>query len=398
MLKVSYRSLRWAPILILVVGVCAATGVGIAQSQDHGSIPKQSRSSETTTVPTTSADSTVTTAPPTTASKAPSNVVSGAPTATWSSLADGLHLDPSVVDCPSAQLCVFTGDTPNPANPGHFEAAIAVSTGPFHPGGTVSGHLTALPNVTQAQLYVSCPATTLCVLSTPSAIYTSTDPSSGTWVQQVTVADQSLGGISCPSASFCAVVTHGGDVLVSRNPTGGSSAWSRSTVSSDAGLWTISCPTSDLCVAGGLLDAGSVYGWVGVSTDPGGGPSTWNGGRSPSPDFAQGPNEYNTLVNCVTTSFCVASSMGLLVTTNPSSGPSGWTRMSVAGPPLVPGIAWCKSTGDCFVSGVGHFATSGTQPGAVGFPWPSVSCVSAAFCLSVDVTGSNQIEIGGATS
>jgi hypothetical protein len=313
-------------------------------------------------------------------------------------MVDGLKIDPAVVDCPSTDLCVFTGGTPIPGSVGRYEQAVSVSSGPFRPGSTITGHLTPLPTGDGNQVYVSCPSTTLCVLSTGKAIYASTSPASGAWVQQVvTTNDQdSFAGVSCPSTTFCAVVMRDGKVELSENPAGGSIAWSSSEVTSTSTLLTISCVVSRLCVTGGLGIDGTT-GWIGVSQDPGGGPAAWTGGELPDPTLAEGSGEFLVAVTCLAASFCTASSGGLLVSTDPVAGLSAWRRVSTSNM-VSPGVAWCEVGGMCSVSALGTYQTTSSGAAVAGIPWPGVSCVSTSFCISVDASDNYQIQVGGAAA
>jgi hypothetical protein len=360
---------------------CSSPGLAPPTASPKHPPPQSSTSTSALTATTTS-----TIAPP----PAPGSN----PPVTWSAMVDGLNMDPAVVDCPSMDLCVFTGGTPIPGTVGRYEQAVSVSTGPFRPGSTVSGHLTPLPTGNGAQVYVSCPSTTLCVLSTSTAIYASTSPTSGIWVQQLVAPNgqEVFAGVSCSSLTFCAVVTRNGKVVLSEDPAGGPSAWSSSTVSSSSVLLTISCLVTRLCVAGGLGVDGTT-GWVGVSQDPGGGPAAWSSGDLPQPTLAQGPGQFLVAVTCLTTSFCTASSGGLLVTTDPAAGPSAWQRVSASGV-VPPSVAWCEAGGVCTVSGVGTYRTAGSGVASVGIPWPGVSCVTTSFCISVDASNNYQIQVG----
>jgi hypothetical protein len=301
-------------------------------------------------------------------------------------MTNALHLNPNVVSCPSRTMCVFLGDTPTPANDGHFEWAESVSTGPFRPGARITGHLTRFPAISFGAAYLACPSTTLCVLSGGSVVYATRDPLKGRWVRQIAGA---FSGVSCPTVTFCAVATYGGNIFTSHNPAGGPAAWRLSAVTSKAGLLSIACPTSVVCVAGGVYEG--VYGWIGVSNDPTAGLRAWTGGRTPGPTFAQGPNEWATTATCLTTTFCLGLSVDLLVTGDPAAGPSAWRRIPWD-QDISPGVAWCEPGGDCSVTGVGTFHTTGSQAAVSGNPWTAVSCVTKGFCVSV-LNG--QMQVGG---
>lgn len=307
---------------------------------------------------------------------------------------DGLNLDPAVVSCPSTNLCVFTGGTPSPT--GGFEQGVSVSTGPFTAGTRVTGRLTAFPGL-NVQSDVSCPSTALCVLSTAAALYATTSPVTGPWVlQRSAPSGDDFAGVSCANISFCAVVTQGGEVVTSTDPVGGAGAWTRTAVAEgSASLLAISCPTPQLCVAGGEYMDG-LSGWIGASTDPGRGSSAWSGGVLPHPAFAQGPAQYAVAsISCLTTAFCVTDAGELLVSVNPAGGPTAWRLVPAAHQRR--GVAHCAANGTCVVSGVGTIQSvaGAPGPGLAGIPQFAVSCVTVSFCVSVDATTNDQIEVGG---
>ncbi len=239
---------------------------------------------------------------------------------------NGLDLAPATMSCPSTTLCVFTGGTPS--TPGHFEQGISVSTGPFTPGGKIIGQLTAFAG-TNSESYVSCPSTTLCVLSTETSLYATVTPVTGPWTLELAAQPQGvLAGVSCASVTFCAVATHVGNVLIATDPLGGAGAWvSTDVTKGSADLFTISCPSPRFCVAGGSY--GEIGGWIATSTDPGGGSGAWSGGALTTPAFAQHSGEYAvTGLSCPTTAFCLASGGELLVSTDPGGPHDLATRPS----------------------------------------------------------------------
>src|SRR2546430_11743306 len=85
-----------------------------------------------------------------------------------------------------------------------------------------------------------------------------------------------ISAVSCPSVSLCVAVDDVGNVLTSRNPTGGAEAWTVTHVDSvkspntlAVDLAGVSCPTNGLCVA--VDHSGNVI----TSTDPTGTSSAW---------------------------------------------------------------------------------------------------------------------------
>jgi hypothetical protein len=319
---------------------------------------------------------------------------SGAPgtqTVSWSTMVNDLGLSLTDVSCPSENLCVFAGYI-QPPSPGQEIPAVAVSTGPFAPQGSVVGTTTALPQTSNyASSFVACSGPMLCVLSSVDGLYAATDPTSAHWTLEVPPSPEySFGQVSCPTVSFCAVAT-GSGVLVSSSPLGGSSAWNYIRLG-PLGLQSISCPSLTLCVAGGSGDA-TVGGWIETSTDPLVA-STWHGGRTKSPSFAQHSGQYSVSgISCPTTAFCIAAVVAgaPLVSTDPAGGIGTWNEG--ANETNNPGFAVCTTLGKCTATGVGSVRTDGaaTGPGIIGFPLPGVSCVSTSFCVT---TTDGQLAVG----
>jgi len=315
----------------------------------------------------------------------------GSPVVSWSTMVNDLGLTLTDVSCPSADLCVFAGES-QPPSPGQEVPSVAVSTGPFTPHGSVVGTTTTMPATSNASAsYVACSGPTLCVLSTVDGLYATADPTSAHWsLEAPPQPDYGFGQVSCPTVSFCAVAV-GSGVLVSRSPLGGSSAWSYIGLGS-VGLQSISCPSPTLCVAGGSGDA-TVGGWIETSTDPLVA-STWYGGRTTSPSFAQHSGQYSVSgISCPTTAFCIASVVAgaPLVSTDPAGGTRTWNEAAIG--TGNPGFAVCTTLGTCAASGVGSFQASGdaSGPGLVGYPLPGVSCLSTSFCVT---TTDGQLAVG----
>lgn len=315
----------------------------------------------------------------------------GSPTVTWSTMVNDLGLNLTDVSCPSVSLCVFAGDI-QPPSPGQEVPAVAVSTGPFTSHGSVVGTTTSFPQTSSyGWSYVACAGPTLCVLSSVDGLYATSDPSTAHWTLEVPPSSEyPFGQVSCPTVSFCAVAA-GSGVVVSGSPLGGSSAWSYIHLG-ELGLGAISCPTPDLCVAGGS-GATTVGGWIETSTDPIAA-STWRGGRTTFPPYAQHSGQYSVSgISCPTTAFCLAAVVAgaPLVSTNPAGGIRTWSQ--AANGSNNPGFAVCAASGQCAASGVGSFRTRGGAggPGIAGYPVPGVSCVTTSFCVT---TTDDQLAVG----
>lgn len=309
----------------------------------------------------------------------------GSQGASWSSMANDLGMSPTDVACPSENLCLFAGDV-SPATPGVVVPAVAASSGPFTPHGSVVGTTTTFPpSSNDAWSFVACAGPNLCALSSPDGVYVTTNPTAAHWTLEVAPSSEyDFGQVSCPTASFCAVAS-GSGVLVTSSPSDGPSAWSLIGLGSE-GVRAVSCPTPELCVAGGSAADASVGGWIETSTDPLV-PGSWRGGQTNHPSFAQHSGQYSvTGISCPTSAFCVAAVLGgePLISTDPAGGVTTWTA-ATDGIMDNPGFAACTTAGECSVSGVGSFmAESGAPgPGITGYPLPGVSCASTAFCVTV---------------
>jgi peptidylprolyl isomerase len=334
-------------------------------------------------------------------------------------MTNGLQLYPETVACPTTTLCVFAGD---PTASGATTLAVAASTGPFTPGGRITGHLIDIPqpadpNVgSYADAHLSCPSVALCVLLTPLAVYATTSPLTGPWVPELTVSDPDrLNGISCPEVDFCAVVlsripgatsTNPGnatsDVLISTKPLGGATTWSRTEItqeSDDIALSAIACPSPRLCIVGGGY--GEDGSWIETSSDPTGGSPAWSGGAIDQSLGASGPHEYALIdLGCPTSGFCVGflGDQQVDVSDDPAEGFQSWRMLP--GRYQADGVAWCTAQRGCAVADAGTFPSATAVSGRVVGDSPLVeSCVSLAFCVSIDQSQlTSTLEVGRVTT
>jgi hypothetical protein len=265
---------RFGPLALLVLATVVVAVTSAVTAPRRPSVPAahelglRSSPGTTASVPT----STTTTLP--TGSQGVSPVA-------WAGMMNGLQLGPDSVSCPSPTLCVFTGRPTEFL--GQTQRVVSVSTGPFVPGRTITGHVTHFPQAVSEDdiygpWYVSCPSTTLCVMSSPDTLYATSSPGTGSWVPQLQApSGQEFGEVSCAGITFCAVIL-GNDILLSRSPLSGADTWLKSPMMDiteiDAAVSVLSCPSPRLCVAGGT--GGFVGGWIEASTDPGGGPTAWS--------------------------------------------------------------------------------------------------------------------------
>ena len=237
---------------------------------------------------------------------------------------------------------------------------------------------------------ISCPTASLCVAVGGDDVATSSSPASGPWtVSRVdTATDQgspaSFQAVSCPAISLCVAVDTAGEVLTSTNPAGGPSTWQSVEVTPGYWLRDVSCPTVSLCLA---VDNN---GDVASSTNPTGGSTAWtvaNVDSGPCASQVAGascearPAEGRPLeaVSCPSVSLCVAGDgEGDIVTsTNPTGGAGAWLVT------YVDPVAW---------PGQNEVLQSRID---------GVSCPTSSFCAATDDTGNvltSQSPRGGATA
>jgi hypothetical protein len=188
--------------------------------------------------------------------------------AAWSTTQLEQPLELRGVSCVSQSLCVAVGDDAEEIRPGPTDNGEIVSS--TNPLGGAWGRV-SMPGA-QGPLYgVSCPSSALCVsgnllgnlvISTnptgAASAWTTTD---GGGAVQITAAD-------CPSTSQCVAVDNNGDVLTSTDPTGGPGEWTFTNVvpfsipATEAnGMFGVSCPSASLCAV-------AAKGQIFTSTDP----------------------------------------------------------------------------------------------------------------------------------
>jgi hypothetical protein len=183
------------------------------------------------------------------------------------------------------------------------------------------------------------------------------------WAPAQKIDVDSLGGLSCPSATLCVAVDNQGTALSTRDP-GGGGPWKESLVDAANSMSNVSCPSVSLCVA--IDDAGDVV----ISTRPTGGASAW---QVHHVDSGSDPSMAGVLLqglSCHATRLCVATdAAGNVVSTADPSGPGPWTVTHVDD-----GITY-----QCY-----HYGGTGPdcQPAL-----ESVSCPSVSLCVAVDNAG-----------
>ncbi len=108
------------------------------------------------------------------------------------------------ISCPSAGLCVSFDD----------QSRILFSTHPT--GGAAAWRQTKLKPL--GLNFIDCPTASLCVATGNGAVVESTDPTGGPHAWRIVNIPERLNSVSCPSSKFCVAVGDGGRVRVGRAP------------------------------------------------------------------------------------------------------------------------------------------------------------------------------------
>ena len=298
----------------------------------------------------------------------------------------------SDVFCESPGLCVLLG-----AND------IVTSSTPT--AGVAGWKLTHLTEPGHYLSAVTCPSSTFCVaVDQFGDVITSSNPTGGaaawitTNVEGVPLDDPnaqgvSLSDVSCPSIGFC-VAIDSGNVVTSRNPTGGAAAWAMANVDSSNDVQGVSCPTINLCVA---VDH---FSNVVTSTNPTGQVPTWTVTNL----SGIGVSSLSSIF-CPRSELCIAVGEQILgawgypilvTSTDPAGGPAAWKVTKVADPGVV-GVS-CPSITLCVAVGGNDVSTS-TNPNGASTKWAvahlttgsnfliDVSCPTISLCVALDTAG-----------
>jgi hypothetical protein len=281
----------------------------------------------------------------------------------------------SAVTCPSEVLCAAV-DT----NSG----SVVTSINPT--GGAAAWKVTRLPAATNLK-DLSCPSPSMCVgIGGDATVIASRNPTGGAtaWTA-VKVAGLpvcgprgegslpcGLTGVSCPTETFCAAVDTVGNLITSRNPSGGAASWKLSRLGKLISgpeypdlLSQVSCGSPELCV---LLGANNIV----TSSTPTAGLTGWK--LTP----LNVGDHYLTAVSCNSSSFCVAVDQygDVITSSDPTGGAAAWITTNVEGVPIV------------------------DDPNIQGVPLFDVSCPSRSLCVAIDggnvITSSNPA--GGAAA
>lgn len=268
-----------------------------------------------------------------------------APVPTWIAETIGGLQNLGGISCAGTALCLATASAPSAIGGAPPQNLLLTTTDPGDPQ----------PRWTVTQVAgsgaVSCPQASFCAVLGRGEVFTSVNPTGDVFAWHATAVGlprTELMGLSCPAASFCAAIDDHGDIYTSSDPADFSAPWSASAV--DPGPFTlggvlpiggtpasISCPTPELCVAVDSL--GNVL----SSHDPTGGPSAW---QLAHVDAALIPGGGET-ISCPSSTFCALSDPAHeLVSTDPPGGAASWHTVLTYPTPFG-GFEACASTAFC---------------------------------------------------
>lgn len=264
--------------------------------------------------------------------------------------------DLNAISCASHSLCVAVSQ----------EGFLYVSTEPAGGAGAWSPTVISEGNSAIRLRAVSCPSSSFCVAvagwqgTLNGRVLTSTNPTSGVWVTQLT-SSLDFQGVSCGTPSLCVAVASEGQIVVSTDPTGGASAWPEvGAPGGTDGLRGIDCVAALLCAAGNT--GGNFI----TSTDPAGGGASWQEANAGRPQRITG-------VSCPTVSRCVAvdANGDVFTSSDPTGGAGSWTFENLV-PFENPGqprnglfSASCASVSLCALAGNDGRIFTSTEPFAV---------------------------------
>jgi len=195
---------------------------------------------------------------------------------------------------------------------------------------------------------VSCPSASFCAIVGPQGhLFTSTNPAAGAWVlTDLGLEATHMNGISCASPSQCVAVANNGKVIASANPTGGVGAWS-------------------IAKLPGTFDLSGNAAQILTSTNPTAGAAAWSAPLAGTGLPIKG-------VACPTVTACIAvdNNSDILTSTDPTGGRVAWSFVNVIPAPIngrdetVNGMfaATCAGTRLCLAAGTRRQLLVSTDP------------------------------------
>lgn len=225
------------------------------------------------------------------------------------------------VSCPTTSFCAAVddgGDVLTSVDPTggarHWTAPARIDTTTSAMGGYVGLN------------GISCPTSHLCVAvdnAESGRVFVSTDPAGGAGTWRESRVGGTLAAVSCPSTTLC--LLSGSAHWESTDPAGGAASWHARGGSGNAVLEADDCPSVHLCVAVGFGNV--TAGIATASTDPTGTEKAWTTARVEGSPPPYGGSTLDA-VGCLSTSLCVAlsSSDEAFISTRPAHGTWGAGR------------------------------------------------------------------------
>ena len=136
---------------------------------------------------------------------------------------------------------------------GDYEGGVWTTTDAA--GGPAAWISAGRPGGESPSLGLTCQSEALCLVGQAGTLLVSSNPTAGTsaWVPTPLARRFQIFAASCPSAGLCALSSNNGEVYVSTNPLGGAPTWrTEYLIGGDTNaMFGLSCPTENLCVAAG---------------------------------------------------------------------------------------------------------------------------------------------------
>lgn len=258
---------------------------------------------------------------------------------------------------------------------------------------------------------IDCPSMSVCVAGDQEGnVLATTRPSgdAGAWKRVAVPGEFVVGGLSCASVSFCAMMSSGNSgsgLLVSHDPTGPAAAWKFVPVAlgaSATSLSGLSCVRDTQCTLIGLSESCATTPTHGQFCFPAPPSTLYN--VDPATDSVRRvaflPNVDLQHISCPTLRFCVAdgdgvaddgSSVGVVATSSTPSVDGSWKVSAVPNSGFL-GPVSCISTAFCIAGDSSGDIVWSVHPARGGSSWHlvrisssqvvAISCASTSLCAA----------------
>ena len=274
-------------------------------------------------------------------------------------------------------------------------------------GTTTSQPPTTTSTTTTAASHEPSPPTTTTAKSKPSVSRSNAKTTSSVALSSAnlnhsspTILDPEGGGptitdVSCASAELCVATDYSGTLWTSSQPLGGPISWNAVKFPTYPDFSSIACPSVRLCVV--ITNGGDIY----TSSDPLGGQTTnWIEAAIDGSNSLQG-------LACPTVGLCLAvdSAGNLLESTNPAGGAATWRKTAFASSSELPLSVACASSKSCLVTEADGDVLSTATPSGPLASWTThrptglsgtlftAFCPLTTTCFIENLLKSNQTQI-----